>query len=110
MALQPRCGLEVLVSTWPADYSGAWTLASSVAIEGVGLHSGATAQVRLAPSPQPGYWLGWLDAGVWRVTSHNVSLCYLACILVWINVCRGLLNVFRKECSYGGLLMWGGGR
>jgi UDP-3-O-[3-hydroxymyristoyl] N-acetylglucosamine deacetylase len=32
-----------------------------VAIEGVGLHSGATAQVRLAPSPQPGYWLGWLD-------------------------------------------------
>jgi len=61
MALQPRCGLEVLVSTWPADYSGAWTLASSVAIEGVGLHSGATAQVRLAPSPQPGYWVGWLD-------------------------------------------------
>jgi UDP-3-O-[3-hydroxymyristoyl] N-acetylglucosamine deacetylase len=61
MALQPRCGLEVLVSTWPADYSGAWTLASSVAIVGVGLHSGATAQVRLAPSPQPGYWVGWLD-------------------------------------------------
>jgi UDP-3-O-[3-hydroxymyristoyl] N-acetylglucosamine deacetylase len=61
MALQPRCGLEVLVGTWPADYSGAWTLASSVAIKGVGLHSGAPAQVRLAPSPRPGFWLGWLD-------------------------------------------------
>ncbi len=50
------------MSDWPADYSSRWTLAGSVEIEGVGLHSGAAARVRLAPASRPGFWLGWLDA------------------------------------------------
>ena len=49
------------MTIWPSDYSQAWTLATSVACSGVGLHSGATAQVRLEPFDQPGYWVGWLD-------------------------------------------------
>ena len=47
---------------WPADYSARWTLAGSVEIEGVGLHSGALSRVRLAPASCPGFWVGWLDA------------------------------------------------
>jgi UDP-3-O-[3-hydroxymyristoyl] N-acetylglucosamine deacetylase len=50
------------VSIWPADYSGAWTLNRRVEIGGVGLHSGASARVQLAPSSREGFWLGWLDA------------------------------------------------
>lgn len=46
---------------WPADYGQAWTLTSAVERSGVGLHSGATARVRLRGSARPGYWLGWLD-------------------------------------------------
>ncbi|MEB3234172.1 MAG: UDP-3-O-acyl-N-acetylglucosamine deacetylase [Cyanobacteriota bacterium] len=49
------------MQSWPADYSGAWTLAQSVGRHGIGLHSGATARVRLEPSQQPGYWVGRLD-------------------------------------------------
>lgn len=48
--------------SWPEDYSAAWTLARSVEIEGVGLHSGLPARVRLAPADRPGFWVGWLDA------------------------------------------------
>ena len=65
MAFQPWCGLEVLssdVTIWPSDYSQAWTLANAVEREGVGLHSGEPARVRLEPFDQPGYWVGWLDA------------------------------------------------
>ena len=47
---------------WPSDYSQAWTLAAAVEREGVGLHSGDCARVRLEPFDQPGYWVGWLDA------------------------------------------------
>lgn len=50
------------MSDWPADYSEAWTLASSVEIEGIGLHTGKLARVRLGPSIREGFWLGWLDA------------------------------------------------
>jgi UDP-3-O-[3-hydroxymyristoyl] N-acetylglucosamine deacetylase len=50
------------VISWPEDYSAAWTLARSVEIEGVGLHSGSLARVRLAPADRPGFWVGWLDA------------------------------------------------
>ena len=50
------------MAQWPSDYSGAWTLSQSVQREGVGLHSGQQAQVRLQPSRRPGYWVGWLDA------------------------------------------------
>ncbi|WP_216901476.1 UDP-3-O-acyl-N-acetylglucosamine deacetylase [Synechococcus sp. CCY 9618] len=50
------------MTIWPSDYRQAWTLASSVEREGVGLHSGAVSRLRLGPSERPGYWLGWLDA------------------------------------------------
>jgi UDP-3-O-[3-hydroxymyristoyl] N-acetylglucosamine deacetylase len=46
---------------WPADYSRDWTLAEAVERRGVGLHSGAQARVRLQPSEQPGYRVGWLE-------------------------------------------------
>jgi UDP-3-O-[3-hydroxymyristoyl] N-acetylglucosamine deacetylase len=62
MALQSRGWLEVLVSNWPADYSGAWTLSGSVESEGIGLHCGEPSRLRLAPASRPGFWLGWLDA------------------------------------------------
>ena len=48
--------------SWPADYTGAWTLQAAVERHGVGLHSGAESRVRLQPSERPGYWVGWLDA------------------------------------------------
>ena len=48
--------------SWPADYTGAWTLQASVERHGVGLHSGVETRVRLQPSARPGYWVGWLDA------------------------------------------------
>ncbi len=50
------------MTIWPSDYRQAWTLATTVEREGVGLHSGATCRLRLGPSERPGYWLGWLDA------------------------------------------------
>jgi UDP-3-O-[3-hydroxymyristoyl] N-acetylglucosamine deacetylase len=50
------------VSSWPDDYRQAWTLAGPVEREGIGLHGGAPARVRLQPSARPGYWVGWLDA------------------------------------------------
>jgi UDP-3-O-[3-hydroxymyristoyl] N-acetylglucosamine deacetylase len=56
--------LEVLISRvtlWPSDYSQAWTLAAPVERSGVGLHSGAQARLRIEPSDQPGFWVGWLD-------------------------------------------------
>ncbi len=49
------------MTTWPSDYSQAWTLAAPVERSGVGLHSGAMTLVRLQPSDQPGYRVGWLD-------------------------------------------------
>jgi len=49
------------MSSWPADYRQAWTLATRVQRRGVGLHSGASTEVRLQPSSRPGYWVGWLD-------------------------------------------------
>ena len=57
--------MEVLsnsVTIWPSDYSQAWTLNAPVERSGVGLHSGATARLRLEPFEQAGYWVGWLDA------------------------------------------------
>lgn len=54
--------MEILssnVTFWPSDYSQAWTLATSVEREGIGLHSGDRAAVRLEPFDQPGYWVGW---------------------------------------------------
>ena len=57
--------MEVLsngVTLWPSDYSQAWTLNAPVERSGVGLHSGATARLRLEPFEQSGYWVGWLDA------------------------------------------------
>ena len=50
------------MSAWPSDYDSAHTLAASIEIAGVGLHSGATTRVRLGPAEHPGYWVGWLDA------------------------------------------------
>ncbi len=57
--------MEVLsnsVTIWPSDYSQTWTLNAPVERSGVGLHSGATARLRLEPFEQAGYWVGWLDA------------------------------------------------
>jgi len=50
------------VTDWPADYSGAWTLAGSVEIDGIALHSGELSRVRLGPARCDGFWVGWLDA------------------------------------------------
>ena len=47
---------------WPSDYAQAWTLASAVERDGVGLHGGEHTRVRLQASEAPGYWVGWLDA------------------------------------------------
>jgi UDP-3-O-[3-hydroxymyristoyl] N-acetylglucosamine deacetylase len=49
-------------SLWPADYGQAWTLAAPVERCGVGLHGGGSARVRLEPSDQPGFRVGWLQA------------------------------------------------
>ncbi len=49
------------MTTWPSDYAQAWTLAGPVERRGVGLHSGADCRVRLQPSDQPGYRVGWLE-------------------------------------------------
>jgi UDP-3-O-[3-hydroxymyristoyl] N-acetylglucosamine deacetylase len=49
------------MNPWPSDYSQAHTLAGSVERQGVGLHSGAQTRVRLEPSDQPGFHVGWLD-------------------------------------------------
>jgi len=45
------------MTLWPADYSGAWTLAHAVERHGVGLHSGQQCRVRLQGSHRPGYWV-----------------------------------------------------
>ncbi len=49
------------MSAWPCDYGRSWTLAAAVERRGVGLHSGSVARVRLEPSDQPGYRVGWLE-------------------------------------------------
>lgn len=61
---------------WPQDYSQAWTLAGSIERRGVGLHSGATATVRLVPSQAGGFQVGWLDRpflGLQRLHPSQVS-------------------------------------
>jgi len=47
--------------TWPSDYCRRHTLAAPVERRGVGLHSGSGTRVRLEPSDQPGFRVGWLD-------------------------------------------------
>lgn len=49
------------MTAWPADYSGAWTVAAPVERAGVGLHSGGHCRVRLSPGSRQGYWVGRLD-------------------------------------------------
>ncbi len=61
MEIQLRCGLEVLMVSWPADYNGPWTLASRVSRSGIGLHSGQQCEVTLVPSEQEGIYVRWLD-------------------------------------------------
>ena len=43
------------MTSWPQDYSAAWTLAAETTCSGVGLHSGAEATVQLCPTDQPGF-------------------------------------------------------
>ena len=43
------------MTSWPQDYSAAWTLAAETSRSGVGLHSGAEATVELRPTDQPGF-------------------------------------------------------
>ena len=46
---------------WPETYAQALTLTAPLECQGVGLHSGTTSKVRLEPSNQAGYRLGWLN-------------------------------------------------
>ena len=46
---------------WPINYDLSWTLAGSVEYDGIGLHTGERSKVRLGPSLQQGFWLGWID-------------------------------------------------
>ena len=43
------------MTSWPQDYSAAWTLAAETSRSGVGLHSGLVAAVELRPTEQPGF-------------------------------------------------------
>ncbi len=47
---------------WPENYETSWTLSKPVERQGVGLHSGKEALVRLAPSEEAGFYLSWLDS------------------------------------------------
>jgi len=61
---------------WPQDYTQAWTLAASVERRGVGLHSGASATVRLVPASSGGFQVGWLSRpslGLQRLHPSQVS-------------------------------------
>jgi UDP-3-O-[3-hydroxymyristoyl] N-acetylglucosamine deacetylase len=49
------------MGSWPADYNGPWTLASSVSRSGIGLHSGQQCDVTLFPSEQEGFYVRWLN-------------------------------------------------
>ncbi len=49
------------MSIWPDDYEGGWTLVSPVSREGVGLHSGKQAIVRILPSEKAGFHLSWIN-------------------------------------------------
>ena len=44
--------------SWPSDYGNRWTLANEVCLSGVGLHTGATTQVVLAPREHGGFAMG----------------------------------------------------
>jgi len=46
---------------WPSDYSRRHTLAAAIERSGVGLHSGSATRVRIEPSDQPGFRVGWLQ-------------------------------------------------
>ena len=62
--------------SWPSDYHTAYTLSTPVERQGVGLHSGATCRVRLAPSSREGFWVGWLAApgeGLTRLSPSQVD-------------------------------------
>ena len=74
------------MSSWPSDYSRAWTLATAVERHGVGLHSGTECLVRLAPSDKPGYWVGFLDApsrSLLRLSPDHVGDTRLCTALQW---------------------------
>ena len=47
---------------WPSDYNNRWTLAEEVSLAGIGLHSGLTSRVTLAPSTSGGLSMGTMDA------------------------------------------------
>ncbi len=49
------------MANWPDNYEGAWTLADSFSLRGVGLHSGEINRIRLLPSEKKGIQLSWLD-------------------------------------------------
>ncbi|MAS27334.1 MAG: UDP-3-O-[3-hydroxymyristoyl] N-acetylglucosamine deacetylase [Synechococcus sp. TMED187] len=49
------------MTSWPADYEGAWTLAGPVTRSGVGLHSGESVSVTLLPCDRAGFWVSWHD-------------------------------------------------
>ncbi len=74
MAIQPRSRLEILVNSWPKNYETGWTLAKPVSRQGIGLHTGQMAEVRLLPSSKAGFHLCWLESPAPPVTlaPHHV--------------------------------------
>lgn len=51
------------MTRWPQSYTDSWTLANSVARDGVGLHSGQTASVTLHPTDRPGFHIRFPEGG-----------------------------------------------
>ena len=57
---------------WPPDYNNRWTIAEEVSLAGVGLHSGLTSRVTLAPSTSGGLSMGLMDASPVPLHHHLV--------------------------------------
>ncbi|TGG84193.1 MAG: UDP-3-O-acyl-N-acetylglucosamine deacetylase [Aphanocapsa feldmannii 288cV] len=67
---------------WPADYQRRWTLANGIACSGVGLHSGASATVRLVPREAGGLWIGKGTGNASRALHSNLVRPSRLCTLV----------------------------
>ena len=57
---------------WPSDYGNRWTLANEVRLSGLGLHTGATTQVVLAPREHGGFAMGLSPGAMVNVDPSRV--------------------------------------
>ena len=57
---------------WPSDYSNRWTLANEVCLAGVGLHTGASTRVTLAPRENGGFAAGFSSDAVVTLNPSRV--------------------------------------